>query len=268
MARSRQNNKGKAASSVGQPSDVEHLLERIQDLGEGPRKELVAKVMEGVFYAPAKKVAIAEAMKSASDKAAPELVTEAVKNADNPEAKKAAAAQAVSTADEETEPDVLVEAVENASTLEGRKAAVKTAVETAKDDQAEQEIIATAVGNASDVGARKTAVATAVETASPKNRTEIAAEAVEQLPARAQAQIASRFLPSEKAADRIWLMIVKTFAFILVLGMLGLVSVVALAIFREVDKDLVQIMLTVFSTIAGILAGFITGQAVGTSSQQ
>jgi hypothetical protein len=38
--------------------------------------------------------------------------------------------------------------------------------------------------------------------------------------------------------------------------------------FREVDKDLVQIMLTVFSTVAGIFAGFITGQDVGSSSNR
>ncbi len=60
----------------------------------------------------------------------------------------------------------------------------------------------------------------------------------------------------------------NTFSTILVLGMLGLVAVVGMVIFREVNKDLVQIMLTVFSTIAGILAGFITGQALGTSSNQ
>lgn len=61
-------------------------------------------------------------------------------------------------------------------------------------------------------------------------------------------------------------MIVKTF--VLIIGMAALVGVVILAIFREVDKDLVQIMLTVFSTVAGILAGFITGQAVGSSSNR
>ena len=63
-------------------------------------------------------------------------------------------------------------------------------------------------------------------------------------------------------------MIVKTFATVLVVGIAGLVGVVILAIFRDVDKDLVQIMLTVFSTVAGILAGFITGQAVGSSSSR
>jgi len=63
-------------------------------------------------------------------------------------------------------------------------------------------------------------------------------------------------------------MTVRTFSIVLVVGMLALVGVVVLAIFREVDKDLVQIMLTVFSTVAGILAGFITGQAVGTASNR
>ena len=75
-----------------------------------------------------------------------------------------------------------------------------------------------------------------------------------------------RFLPSSQVTDQIWIMIVRTFAIVLVVGMVSLVGVVALAVFREVDKDLVQIMLTVFSTVAGILAGFITGQAVGSSS--
>ena len=63
-------------------------------------------------------------------------------------------------------------------------------------------------------------------------------------------------------------MIVKTFATVLVVGMIALVGVVILAAFREVDKDLVQIMLTVYSTVAGILAGFITGQAVSSSSNR
>ena len=76
------------------------------------------------------------------------------------------------------------------------------AVETAADVGSEQDIIAAAVGNASDSEVRKSAVAAAVETADRGKRVEIAAEAVEHLPARPQEQIASRFLPSEKAADK------------------------------------------------------------------
>lgn len=142
--------------------------------------------------------------------------------------------------------------------------------ETGKTAHAEEEkkVVAEAVGNASTLAARKTAVATAVNSALSTNKKEIAGEAVEQLSAREQREIAHRFLPSPAASDEIWVMIVKTFATVLVIGMAALVGVVILAIFREVDKDLVQIMLTVFSTVAGILAGFITGQAVGSSSNR
>ena len=221
-----------------------------------------------MLHGPAKKVAVAEAMQSAPDSVARELVSEVIDSAGGPGAKGAAAARAVQTADEGAEPGVLASAVESASTLEGRKAAAVMAVETAVDARSEQDIISAAVGQTSDSEARKSAVAAAVETADRVNLAEIASEAVEQLPARAQAQVASRFLPSERAADKIWLKMVDTFSAILVLGMLGLVAVVGMALFREVDKDLVQIMLTVFSTIAGILAGLITGQAFGTSSNQ
>lgn len=176
--------------------------------------------------------------------------------------------ETVKTAHAEEEKKVVAEAVGSASTLAARKTAVATAVETARDDQAEQEIIAAAVNNASNIEARKTAVAQAVNSARSENKKEIAGEAVEQLSSKQQREIAHRFLPSSEAADRIWVMIVKTFAIVLIVGMIALCGVVTLAVFREVDKDLVQIMLTVFSTVAGILAGFITGQAVGSSSNR
>jgi hypothetical protein len=83
-----------------------------------------------------------------------------------------------------------------------------------------------------------------------------------------QKELANWFLPSREATDRLRVMIVRTFPIVLVLGMVSLVGVVALAVFREVDEDLVQIMLTVFSTVLRILAGFKTGQAVGTSCGQ
>lgn len=184
------------------------------------------------------------------------------------QAKRDIVAETVKTAHVEEEKKVVAEAVGNASTLAARKTAVATAVETARDDKAEQEIIAAAVNNASNIEARKTAVAQAVNSALSENKKEIAGEAVEQLSAREQREIAHRFLPSPETSDEIWVMIVKTFAIVLVIGMAALVGVVTLAIFREVDKDLVQIMLTVFSTVAGILAGFITGQAVGSSSNR
>jgi hypothetical protein len=176
-------------------------------------------------------------------------------------------AEAVDRAPDEEEKEILAAAVENANTIEARKAAAKTAIETAHDEN-EKEIVHDAVESTSTLAARKSAAATVVNTASSENRQAVAREAVEQLSSEAQKDLAHHFLPSREAADKIWLMIVKTFATVLVVGIAGLVGVVILAIFREVDKDLVQIMLTVFSTVAGILAGFITGQAVGTSSNR
>ena len=140
-----------------------------------------------------------------------------------------------------------------------------SAVETARDSQAEMEIVAAAVKSTEGLEAKKAAAAQAVASAEPDNKVSVAQEAVEQLTSQQQ-EVASRFLPSREAADKIWVMIVRTFAIVLVVGIVSLVGIVGLAVFRDVDKDLVQIMLTVFSTVAGILAGFITGQAVGSSS--
>jgi hypothetical protein len=128
------------------------------------------------------------------------------------------------------------------------------------------EIVAAAVKSTEGLEAKKAAAAQAVASAEPDNKVSVAQEAVEQLTSQQQQEVASRFLPSREAADKIWVMIVRTFAIVLVVGIVSLVGIVGLAVFRDVDKDLVQIMLTVFSTVAGILAGFITGQAVGSSS--
>ena len=158
--------------------------------------------------------------------------------------------------------------VENSSTLEAKKTAAAHAVASAENSGEQQEVIEAAVKSTEGLEAKKAVAAQAVNSALPENKVQVAGEAVEQLSFQQQKEVASRFLPSREAADRIWVMIVRTFAIVLVLGMVSLVGVVGLAVFREVDKDLVQIMLTVFSTVAGILAGFITGQAVGTSSNR
>jgi hypothetical protein len=156
--------------------------------------------------------------------------------------------------------------VGNANTLAARKTAVASAVETARDSQAEKEVITAAVKSTEGLGAKKAAAAQAVASAESENKVSVAQEAVEQLTSQQQQEVASRFLPSREAADKIWVMIVRTFAIVPVVGIVSLVGIVGLAVFRDVDKDLVQIMLTVFSTVAGILAGFITGQAVGSNS--
>ena len=58
------------------------------------------------------------------------------------------------------------------------------------------------------------------------------------------------------------------FGYVLCGAAAALFAIVVLDIFYDVEPDHVQIMLTVFTTVAGILAGFITGQAVGTAKER
>ena len=79
-----------------------------------------------------------------------------------------------------------------------------------------------------------------------------------------------RLAPDGKPAERtmlipktsvrindIWRVIVKTFAFVLCAATAALVG----AVFVSVDAAAVQMLLTVFTTTAGILAGFVSGRA-------
>jgi hypothetical protein len=76
-----------------------------------------------------------------------------------------------------------------------------------------------------------------------------------------QQELAERFLPSRPVTNRIWLIIVWIFGVVLVCATLALIGAVFVSIFREeTDTALVQILLTVFTTVAGILAGFISGR--------
>jgi hypothetical protein len=59
----------------------------------------------------------------------------------------------------------------------------------------------------------------------------------------------------------IWRWIVKTFAFVLAGATVALVAALVVSFWREVDTTLVQMLLTVFTTVAGILAGFVSGRA-------
>ena len=63
--------------------------------------------------------------------------------------------------------------------------------------------------------------------------------------------------------DLVWLTVVATFKWVLWGSALALVAAIGVALFREVDAAYVQILLTVFTTVAGIFAGFISGKALG-----
>src|SRR5215211_127525 len=86
---------------------------------------------------------------------------------------------------------------------------------------------------------------------------EIATTALQMLPPDKQQEVIGQIQgPTQKVSDRIWQWIVGAFAIVFVGGSGTLVASV---FFLEVAQ--IQVLLTVFTTVAGILAGFISGRA-------
>lgn len=109
----------------------------------------------------------------------------------------------------------------------------------------------------------------AVETAPNVNKQDLAAEAMRSLPTdKARHAVAREFLPSQAIADQIWITVVQTFKWVLWGAILALVAAIGVSLFHEVDQAYVQILLTVFTTVAGIFAGFISGKALGDTARQ
>jgi hypothetical protein len=110
-------------------------------------------------------------------------------------------------------------------------------------DDAKKEIATTALQTlgSNAVGAKKEIATTALQTLSPEERQEV---------------IGQVHGPTQKISDRIWQWVVGAFAIVFVGGSATLVASV---FFLEVAQ--IQVLLTVFTTVAGILAGFISGRA-------
>ena len=149
----------------------------------------------------------------------------------------------------------------------GKQAVAAQATQTASDD-AKPGLVTQVVRSAGNVDARKAAVAEAVSSASPEHKVQVAGKAVEQLSPQQQKEVAREILPiTQGTADQIWITVVNAFKWVLWGATLALVGAVGVSLFRpNVDQALVQILLTVFTTVAGIFAGFIGGKALGGST--
>jgi hypothetical protein len=113
----------------------------------------------------------------------------------------------------------------------------------------EQQKILSHIGNLSDNA--KTAVVTA---------------AAQQLPDQARKAVAGSLQPSAPAADLIWKVIVFAFAISFGVSILGLIGIVLLSVFQPVEQANIQVLLTIVTTVGGILAGFISGRASASDS--
>jgi hypothetical protein len=81
------------------------------------------------------------------------------------------------------------------------------------------------------------------------------------LPAGDQEALAAELVPDQLVTNQIWLVIVKTFAIVLSVSTVALMAALIASFWRTVDAALVQMVLTVFTTVAGILAGFVSGRS-------
>jgi hypothetical protein len=151
-------------------------------------------------------------------------------------------------------------AVAEADSTEAKKDTAADVVKTAHDGE-KPEVVAQTV-RVAPLEAKKAAAAEAVNSVSPENKVKVAAEGVEQLSPTQQKELVDRLPITPVTADEIWRTVVGAFKWVLWGATLGLIGISGLAAFRNVDLANILIMLTVFTTTAGILAGFLGGQAV------
>jgi hypothetical protein len=76
----------------------------------------------------------------------------------------------------------------------------------------------------------------------------------------AKGKLMSQLAPDQAMTNDIWRWIVRTFAIVLVGAMVALMGAVFVSFWHKVDTAMIQIVLTVFTTTAGILAGFVSGR--------
>jgi hypothetical protein len=140
------------------------------------------------------------------------------------------------------------------------KAGIANAAMETLPDPAKAGVVTTAMKTLPD--ATKTSVATTMMQELPDAvQADATAAAVRALPEDAQGELIQRFAPDQAMTNDIWRWIVRTFAFVLGGATVALMFAVFVSFWREIDTALVQMLLTIFTTTAGILAGFVSGRA-------
>jgi hypothetical protein len=174
------------------------------------------------------------------------------------DAAKSTAAAAVNSVPDAAKAGVARAAVQ--ALPDAAKADVVAAAIEALPDAATAGVVATALQTLPDT-ARAGMVTTAMQDLPDAAKAVATTAAVRALPNDAQADLIERFAPDQAVTNDIWRWIVRTFAVVLGGAMVALVAAVFVSFWREVDIALVQMLLTIFTTTAGILAGFVSGRA-------
>jgi hypothetical protein len=136
----------------------------------------------------------------------------------------------------------------------GKADIVSAALQTVPD--AAKAVVATAAVEAVPDAAKAGIATTALEAVPDAGKAAVAATAVQNLSAGQREAI----FPTQRVTDQVWLIIVGAFALVFVLS--------SLALFWAAYLDLTnaQMLLTVVTTVAGVLAGFVGGRSAATGA--
>jgi len=99
--------------------------------------------------------------------------------------------------------------------------------------------------------------AAAIQEIGPAATADLVTAALGTLPSDKQHELLDELQPEQPVTNWIWRTIVATFSLVLVVATLALIG----AVFMELDNAALQMLLTIFTTTGGILAGFISGRA-------
>jgi hypothetical protein len=157
------------------------------------------------------------------------------------------------TAAEDEVATAVAQAISSADTTEAKKATVAQIVSTALDE-AKADVAAEAVKQLSLEDQAE--LMNRLEALQPEQRKAVTEAAARSLPAEYQQELSFGLAPTQPVTDWIWRVIIGAFASVFVLSVLTLCVA---AVWRP-NSD-VQTLLTVVTTVAGILAGFISGRA-------
>jgi hypothetical protein len=131
-----------------------------------------------------------------------------------------------------------------------------------------QPVIAAQAVNAAPDELKADVAAAALRAVPAEGKAGVVNAAARALPVGDQEALAAELMPDQLVTNQIWLMIVKTFAIVLGASTVALMAALVASFWRTVDPALVQIVLTVFTTVAGILAGFVSGRTSAMSARR
>jgi hypothetical protein len=138
------------------------------------------------------------------------------------------------------------QASSSASPDEAKKARAAAATEAASDDKTQS----------APEDRTQQAILAWLQAIRPEDLKDVAETAASLLPTQEQKELGARLIPDKPVINWIWRVIIGAFALAFVLAVLTL----CVAVLWQPGGD-IQSLLTVVTTVAGILSGFISGRA-------